>query len=212
MSGFYIDTEALRLVKAALGATESQMVAAFYRALKETANQLYKESVAMMFSETGAKNKKLVQRRVRRFTKKVSGNQPGSGKIWFGLSDMPVSSLKGRIKSPRVPLERQRDSKGRFLPYRGSRGATFIPRSPNIKPESFINSFAATLRNTRSIWIRTEKGHVTEARVPVNTPVLSAIDSDLFAHAGDTLMERFTKDLRGRVAGNVHLNGKGKKI
>ncbi|MEZ2603165.1 hypothetical protein [Kluyvera intermedia] len=203
MSGFYIDTVALRSVKAALGASESQMVAAFHKALRQTVNRLYKESVAMMFSETGAKNRKVVQRRIRQSTKKVSGNQPGTGKVWFGLNDMPVSTLKGSIKQPRK-IRRQRDDKGRFITAKGARGATFAPKSPQLTPVTFLNSFRGTVRGKRSIWIRQENGHVTEARVAVYNPMVSAVKSDLFNHASETLMDYFAKDLRGRVAGNVH--------
>ncbi|HEY2454139.1 MAG TPA: hypothetical protein VGI71_16230 [Scandinavium sp.] len=201
MSGFYIDTEALRSVKAALGASESQMVAAFHKALRQTVNKLYKESVVLMFSDVGAKNRKVVQRRIRQSTKKVSGNQPGTGKVWFGLNDMPVSTLKGRIKNPRI--RRQRDAKGRFITAKGSRGATFTPKSPHLNAVTFLNSFGATVRGKRSIWIRQDNGHVAEARIAVYNPMVAAVQSDLFGHAGETLMDYFTKDLRGRVAGNV---------
>lgn len=202
MSGFYIDTAALRSVKAALDASESQMVAAFHKALRQTVNRLYKESVAMMLDETGAKNRKVVQRRIRQSTKKVSGNQPGTGKVWFGLNDMPISTLKGRIRNPR-PFRRQRDAKGRFITAKGARGATFTPKSSHLAPVTFLNSFGATVRGKRSIWIREDNGHVTEARVAVYNPMISAVQSDLFSHASETLMDYFTKDLRGRVAGNV---------
>lgn len=202
MSGFYIDTGALKTVKAALGASESQMVAAFHKALKQTVSKLYKQSVALMLNEIGSKNRKVVQRRIRQSTKRVSGNQPGTGKVWFGLNDMPVSTLKGSIKQPRK-LRRQRDEKGRFITAKGSRGATFTPKSPHLSATSFMNSFGATVRGKRSIWIRQTNGHVAEARMAVYNPMIASIESGYFDNASEMLMDYFTKDLRGRVAGNV---------
>jgi hypothetical protein len=136
-----------------------------------------------------------------RFTSRASASQPGKGKIWFGLDDVPVSSIKGNITS--LELQRQRDAKGRFLPASGSRGATFTPASSALHPVTYLNSFSATLRGKSSVWIREGNGHVNEARVPVYAPMVAAIDRSVFPDTSDMLMSYFTKDLKGRVAGNA---------
>lgn len=210
MSGFSVDFSQLRAVQVAAGATESQFIAAYNKALKQTAARLSKTSSALMISTVGAKGKQTVQRRVKSFVSKASRDKPGSGKIWFGLNDMPVSTLKGTMRNPRK-IKRQRDEKGRFVKAKGARGATFTPKSSALAPASFPNSFVATVGGKRSIYIRQDNGFVTEARAPVYDPMVRAIGNDLFPQAGEMLLDYFTKDIHGRVAGNVHLNNQGRR-
>lgn len=210
MSGFSIDIAQLRTVQAAVGATESQFIAAYHKALKQTTARLYKASTTLMLSTLGAKGKQVTQRRVRAFVSKVSRDKPGGGKIWFGLNDIPVSTLKGSMRNPRK-VKRRRDEKGRFVKSKGARGATFIPKSSSLSPSSFPNSFVATVKDKRSIYIRQANGFLTEAREPVYDPMVGAIGADIFPQAGEMLLDYFTKDINGRVAGNVHLNSKGKR-
>ncbi len=214
MSGFYIDVSALQAVRHAFGATESQMTAAFNKALRQTVNALYKQSVALMFRTTGAKNRQVVQGRMRRAVKKVGGSSraAGSGKVWFGLNDMPVSTLKGSIKSPRGPRpqNRKRDALGRFLPMKGSQGATFTPSdASDLRAETFADSFVASLKGKRTIWVRNGAGHVHEARMAINNQMNDAIEKKLSEGASAMLMEYFEKDLAGRVLGGVYGSRRG---
>lgn len=215
MTGFYIDTSELQALKHALGATESQMVAAFNKALRQTVSALYKTSVNVMLQTTGAKSRKDVQRRIRRVVQKIgaSSRTPGTGRIWFGLSDMPVSALRGQMKSARGirPQDRKRDALGRFLPARGGHDATFTPAASDLPETTFKNSFLGVVKGHRSIWIRTESGHVHEAKVPVHSQMNSAIEKSVFEGVTDMLMDYFEKDLAGRVRGGVHLDQRGKR-
>lgn len=207
MSGFYIDISALQAYRHYVGATEAQMTAAFNKALRQTANRLYKASVALMIKTIGPKDRKALQGRIRQAVKKVGSGSSSSGtaRIWFGLNDAPVSTLRGTMKNPRGPRpqNRKRDALGRFVPGKGARGATFTPKSPDLVAVSFLNSFVADLRGKRTIWIRNSNGHINEARVPVYAPAVDAINKDLFERAGAMLMDAFQKDLAGRVRGNV---------
>lgn len=205
MSGFYIDFDDLDTIRETAGATKSQMIAAFNRALKRTTAKLQREAVALMIGETAVKGKSRVKKRVRSFTERAAGNQAGAGKIWFGLNDMAVSDLKGGIRNPRglTPKNRRRDQRGRFLPARGSRGATFTPRGQALHPTTFINSFAGTVRGKKSIWIRSENGHVHEAMLPIYNSMIPGIRGDIFSEAGHILMTYYEQDLRGRIAGGV---------
>lgn len=206
MSGFYIDFGDLDKIRESAGATKSQMIAAFNRALKRTAAKLQREANALMITETAVKGKSRVKKRVRSFTERAAGGQkPGTGKIWFGLNDMAVSDLKGGMRNPHSlsPKNRKRDEKGRFLPVRGARGATFTPRGQGLHPTTFINSFAGTVRGKKSIWIRSENGHVHEAMLPIYHSMIAGIQGDIFSGAGEMLMTYYEQDLRGRVAGGV---------
>ncbi len=205
MSGFYVDFEDLDKIRDSVGATKSQMIAAFNRSLKRTAAKLQREAVALMIGETAVKGKGRVKKRVRSFTERAGGNRAGTGKIWFGLNDMPVSALKGRMKYPiGISIEdRERDSRGRFMPENGSRGGTFIPKSNNLHSTTFLNSFLGTVRGKKSIWIRSENGHVHEAMLPIYNSMIPGIRGDIFSEAGKMLMTYYEQDLRGRVAGGV---------
>ncbi|EGX6617173.1 hypothetical protein NKL93_001091 [Salmonella enterica] len=204
MSGFHIDFSDLDNIRESAGATKSQMIGAFNRALKRTAAKLKRESVAMMIGEVAIKGKP--KKRVKSFVENAGneGLDPGTGKIWFGLNDVQISGLKGRMKYPRgIPVDdRERDSRGRFVKENGSRGATFIPASKNLHPTTFLNSFVGTVRGRKSIWIRSSGGHVNEAKLPIYEPMLSGVGA-ISAEAGEMLMKYYEQDLRGRVAGGV---------
>lgn len=216
MKGFYIDVGALQSLRHALGATESQMTAAFNKALRQTVNAVYKQSVSLMLQTTGAKNRQMIQGRMRRAVKKVgqSSQAPGTGRIWFGLNDVPVSSLRGKMKSKRGirPQDRKRDALGRFLPARGGHDATFTPASPELQAEAFKNSFIGVVKGKRSIWVRTDRGHVHEAKISIHSSVTREIGDSMSDKANAMLMDFFEKDLTGRIRGSVHLNSKGKRI
>lgn len=202
MTGFNIDFSDLNNIRKLAGATESQMIAAFNRALKRTAAKLKRDSVAMMISEVSIKG--AARKRVKSFAENGGKEWMGVGKIWFGLDDVQVSGLKGRMKyPPGIPIEdRERDSRGRFVKENGSRGGTFIPASKNLHPTTFLNSFVGTVRGRESIWIRSSSGHVNEAKLPIYKPMLSGIEV-ISAEAGELLMKYYEQDLRGRVAGGV---------
>lgn len=205
MSGFQINFSELDNLRQAAGATKSQMIGAFNRALKRTAAKLQRESVAMMIAETGAKGKP--KKRVKTFVKNAGkeGSDPGAGKIWFGLNDVQVSGLKGRMKSPKgiAIADRKRDARGRFEKESGSRGATFTPANKNLHPTTFLNSFVGTVRGRKSIWIRGSSGrHVNEAKLPVYKPMLAGVQV-ISTEAGELLMKYYEQDLRARVAGGV---------
>lgn len=213
MSNFYIDMSELRAIQAAVGATEDQFIGAYNKALKQTANRLAKESAVMTMKVIGAKDRGILQRRVRpRLTRMTKGNKDGGGKIWFGLNDVPVSQIKGRTQAPRK-VKRKRDKRGRMVKSRrGARGVTFTPKASALNSLSFPNSFVGVIKKKETIWVRGQGRSVSEAVIPVYDAMISAIGKGIFPQAGEMLLDYFSKDIRGRVAGGVHLNNKGKRI
>jgi hypothetical protein len=109
MKGFFIDFSQLEKVRQLYGATRGQMVAAFNKALRQTSAAAYRESARLMKAEIKPNQPGIIRGRILRFTSRASSSQPGKGKIWFGLDDVPVSSIKGNITS--LELQRQRDAK-----------------------------------------------------------------------------------------------------
>lgn len=202
MSGVYIDVSSLEAIQAALGATDEQFRAAYNKAVRQTAAKLERIARATMISGTGVKGTQIVKGRVRIFVSKGSGGKPGGGKIWFGLDSLPVSKLKGRIK-PQGKRKPRHGSDGRFIKGRGSQGASFSPEATGLPALSFPHSFVSRLNGRRTIWIRNANGQISEARVPIYDSMLGEIESDVFIGAGDMLLDYFSKDLRGRVAGGI---------
>lgn len=204
-SGFYVDARALQEIQSSLKATYAQTNMAYNRALDKTLRKLQVNSLSMMREVTGAKDKKSIDKRVKTYVRHPKGTNkrmPAAGRIWFGLNDMPVSALKGTMKNPpgAKAKNRKRDERGRFLPGRGARGATFNPKSAALASESYPGGFVTTVRGKRSIFMRVEgKSYLREAKIPVSDAVEAGISSDIFADAGETLMELFTKELKGLV-------------
>ncbi|AYN30002.1 hypothetical protein D8682_25300 [Buttiauxella sp. 3AFRM03] len=204
-SGFYVDASELQTIQKALGATYKQTNLAYNRALEKTLNKLQINSISMMRDVTGAKKKEIIKRRVKIFTVRTSGGNsrmPGHGKIWLGLNDMPVSAIKGTMKNPSggKAKNRKRDERGRFISGRGSRGATFNPKSSGLNTTSYPGGFVTTFRGKRSIYFRTEgKPFLSEAKIHISDPVKEEIPSDIFAGANELLMEIFNKELKGLV-------------
>ncbi|NEG58190.1 hypothetical protein [Pantoea agglomerans] len=205
MSGFYLDAGELRALAERLGATPAQMTGAYNRALRGTLAKYRREALALMMEQTGGKDKKALQRRVKTFSQRLAMTAvaPGQGRLWFGLNPMPVSALRGRMDAPEQP-ERQRDARGRFVRMNGARGATFTPASPQLATLSFPDSFIGIVRGRESIWQRDGRGFVREATVPVYGPVRRAISDDLFSEMNDELLRRFEQDMKGRIAGGIN--------
>ncbi|ELY4662256.1 hypothetical protein SMZ96_000871 [Cronobacter muytjensii] len=205
MTGFYLDAGELKALAERVGATERQMVSAYNRALKRTLAKYRKEALTLMLEQTGAKDKKRLQERVRAYGHRLAltATRPGTGKLWFGLNAISVSMLKGRIIAPEA-RERQRDPRGRFIPVGGARGVTFAPAATSLPTLSFPDSFVGIVNGRRSIWQRNRSNHfVKEAAVPVYGPANRAIRADLYQEMNDDLLKRFEQDLRGRIAGGV---------
>lgn len=204
MTGFYLDAGELKALAERVGATPSQMSGAYNKALRGTLAKYRREALALMMAQTGGKDKKALQRRVKVFGQRLAltAAAPGQGKLWFGLNALPVSAVKGRMEAPPQPI-RRRDARGRFIRMTGARGITFTPESPQLATLSFPNSFIGIVRGRESIWQRNGRGFVHEATVPIYGPVRRAVSDDLYREMNAELLRRFEQDMRGRIAGGI---------
>ena len=205
MTGFYLDAGELKALAEQLGATPAQMSGAYNRALKRTLNKYRKIALDLMMEQTGAKNKKAIQRRVRTYGQRLAltAEKPGQGKLWFGLNSLPVSMLEGRIVG-KEERQRPRDYRGRFVRLGGARGATFEPAASSLPTLSFPDSFVGIVKGRRSIWQRNRSNkYVNEATVPVYEPVTRAVSDDLYQEMNAELLKRFEQDIRGRIAAGI---------
>lgn len=200
MSGFYLDVEELEFIQRRMGATRKQLVMAYNAAMRKTLRKLHIRSVAMMIDLTGAGNKKQMKKRTQMHARGGGKQVPRTGKIWFGLDDMPVSALEGTITSP-PERERERDSLGRFARERSPQGATFTPRSSSLSPVSFPEAFMATFRGKESLYERIPGNrYLREVKVPIMDVALKDIETDIFRQANTLLMAFFKKELERLMA------------
>jgi hypothetical protein len=204
VTGFYLDAGELKALAEQLGATPAQMSGAYNKALRGTLAKYRREALTLMMAQTGGKDKKALQRRVKVFGQRLAltAAAPGQGKLWFGLNALPVSSVKGRKEAPPQP-SRRRDARGRFIRMSGARGITFTPESPQLAALSFPDSFIGIVRGRETIWQRNGRGFVHEATVPIYGPVRRAVSDDLYQEMNAELLKRFEQDMRGRIAGGI---------
>ncbi|EMO5715830.1 hypothetical protein RVW00_000765 [Enterobacter bugandensis] len=201
MSGFYVGTDELEAIQRRMGGTRKQLLLAYNTALRKTLAQLRREAVAMMIDLTGVKNKKDLGKRIQiHRIGGQSGKLPASGKLWFGLSGMPVSLIDGDITQP-AERERERDNRGRFVRGRGDRGVTFTPASSALSPVTFLDAFYGVFRGQEKLYERIPGSqHLREARLPIADEVMSKIDRGIFRKANTILMFHFQKELEGLIA------------
>lgn len=214
---FDIDMDALTGLRDAVEATNSQMMGAYNRALKRTALHMHRVSVSMILESLAVKKRKTVTKRVQKFIKKRDAGGSGelsSVKLWYGMNPFRIHELRGAMKQPRAQKQPRDPETGHFLKTKkGTRNATFIPKGAALKPTTYDDSFVAEHYGYKAIWIRKdERAGIREARVPVADLVQDEIDEYIADAIGPVFMRYFEQDLRGRVAGNVHVNGKGKRI
>lgn len=184
---FDIDLDDLKAIQLLVGATNKEMLKAYNRALSRTAVTIRKLSTKMLKDSLQARNAALLRRRLKQFKVKQSGKGLDELKLWFGLNDLPASSLKGR--------SRRKGSKKK------PNGAVFIPASPLLKPVHAEKGFVAKIKGPRSVFTRNGKERWDISEVMVNIePVQEAIEDDIFVQLPQIFLKHFETDLRGRVA------------
>ena len=184
---FDIDLNELDVIRSQLNATREELHKAYGRALKRTSVTMQKLSRQLIRDEMRAKSIKAINERVQTFRIKRS-KMEDELKLWFGLNDLTVSLLKGRLK--------------RLGSKKHPRGARFIPSGSALSPQQYDKGFIAKIRKTRSIYTRVGKGQyaLEEGRVAVSDDLEVSIEDDIFEQLPEVFMHHFTVDLAGRVA------------
>lgn len=185
---FDIDLAELAAVQQILGATDKEFRQAYHRALSRTAVTLNKLGRQLVRDELKARSIKSIRARLQKFRLKKSGNALDELRLWFGLNDLPISRLKGkvnRIGSKRTP-----------------KGAMFTPSSSKLSSQSYPNAFVAKLGNGRSIYSRLGKSRfpIKEESIPIKNALQVEIEDQIFAQVPEIFLRHFSLDLKGRVA------------
>ena len=193
---FLIDVEELEAVQNILGATESQVKAAYNRALSRTARTVRSLANKEIRDSMQVKNLKAIRKRFQNFRLRSPSKQKKLDelRLWFGLNDMSVGYLRGRI--------RRNGSK------RSPNGVTFTPKG-KMTPQTYEQGFIANRYNRRSIFTRTTDNRypIKEARVPISEALQVTIEDEIFERLPEIFLKHFETDLKGRV--KMGLNRRG---
>lgn len=191
---FDIDLSLLEEIKDALEANEHQMLAAFNLAINRTAITMKKMASTKLQSEIQAKNLKLIKSRFQAFSKLKSTKKIHYShwreldelKLWFGLNDVRVGHLKGRIKKT------------------GENESSF--NSTSLGSQRFKGSRIQKRYGRRSIFLQNGRSS-PEAKVALEDELQVMIEDDVFSQLTDVFMQHFETDLKGRVKTGMNQTG-----
>lgn len=185
---FDIDLEELEAVKQMLGGTEKEFRQAYNRALSRTAVTLNMLGRRLLRDELQARNMKAIRKRLQKFRLRKSGKALDELKLWFGLNDMPISKLKGRVR--------------RLGTKKSPLGAEFKPGSSSLSSQMYSDSFVARLGKRKSIFTRKGQARypVREETIPINDAIHVKIEDEIFDQIPEIFLKHFITDLKGRIA------------
>ncbi|MCS6257462.1 hypothetical protein [Shewanella baltica] len=198
---FDIDPSQLEGVQLMLGATEKEMMAAYNRAITRTSVTMKAQGARLMRDGMDAKSLKEMRKRMQAhkyaFKLGKTGGSLDELKLWFGLNDMSVGRLKGRIS--------------RLGSKKSPAGAAF--NSSKLGRKEFGDGFVTRLRGKRSIFARKGAARfpVSEAKMAVADPVQVKLEDEIFASLPEVFMQHYTTDMKGRVAGRDSIAGRQRK-
>ncbi|WP_459781269.1 phage tail protein [Photobacterium sp. R1] len=186
---FNIDLDELAAIQQIVGATESQVKVAYNRALSRTARTVRSLANKKIRDDLQVKSLKAIRKRFQQFRLRSPSKQKKLDelRLWFGLNEMPVGYLRGRIKrkgTRRNPL-----------------GAVFTPKG-KMQAQHYEQGFIVNRYNRRSIFTRKGESRfpIQEARVPVSDALHTTIEDEIFDQLPDIFLRHFETDLKGRVA------------
>lgn len=193
---FDIDTEEIEAIQNIFGATQAQVRAAYNRALTRTAKTMKSLTNKKLKDELQVKRMKDLRRRLQTFRLKSTSKQMRLDelKLWFGLNDLPVSKLKGRMK----PVGSKSNPQG----------AIFSP-SGKVQSQTYDQGFIGRAYGKRSIFTRSTEARypIKEARISVADDLQDSIEDEIFSELTTVFMKHFETDLKGRVRMGLNQNG-----
>ncbi|MBJ7550745.1 hypothetical protein [Marinomonas ostreistagni] len=166
-----IDTAQLVPSLGAIELTQKEINAVAHRAHQRTAKAVQRHVLKVLSKELETKNTKAMRRRI------VLKRRDGKFSLFVGLNDLPVSSLKGRMKqvSNGVVFRSQRFEKA------------FIAKMPSGK---------------KSAWRRRNKNRnsLVEVKMPIQRDADAAIRRQIYDDIVELFRHHFETDIKGRMA------------
>lgn len=187
---FHIDPEELEAVRQILGATESQVKAAYNRALGRTAQTLRKLSKSLVRDELQPRAMNKLRERIKYFRIRSTSQleKLDEIKLWFGLDNVPIGILKGSMR--------------RLGTKKKPKGSRFTPKG-KLPSKQYDRGFVASPygNGRKSIYMRTTKHRypLDEASVGISDSLQVSIEDEIFERLSEIFLKHFETDLKGRV-------------
>lgn len=199
---FGIDPSELESVQLMLGGTEKDLLAAYNRAIARTSVTMKSQSSKLMRDGMDAKGLKEVRKRMQVHKYSFRLGQTDSDKLdelklWFGLNDMSIGRLKGRLS--------------RLGSKRSPAGAAFT--SKTLGQQKYEDGFISRVRGKRSIFARKGAARfpIREKKVAVGEALQFRLEDEVFMDLPEVFMQHFTTDMKGRVAGRSSIASRQQK-
>lgn len=198
---FDIDPSELESVQLMLGGTEKELLAAYNRAIARTSVTMKSRGSKLMRDGMDAKGLKEVRKRMQAYKSAFKLGQTSEKldelKLWFGLNDMSIGRLKGRLS--------------RLGSKRSPAGAAFT--SKTLGQQKYEDGFLGRVRGKRSIFARKGAARfpIREKKVAVSDPLHASLEDDIFSELPEVFIQHFTTDMKGRVAGRSSIASRQQK-
>lgn len=184
---FDIDPSDLESVQLMLGGTEKELLAAYNRAIARTSVTMKSQGAKLMRDGMDAKSLKEIRKRMQAYKLgQTNSTSLDELKLWFGLNDMSIGRLKGRLS--------------RLGSKRSPAGAAFT--SKTLGQQKYEDGFIGRVRGKRSIFARKGAARfpIREQKVAISDPLHVKLEDEIFSELPDVFMQHFTTDMKGRVA------------
>lgn len=211
-----LDLGALLSVPEVVSATEGQILGAYKRALMRTGSALRVKARNQFKAGINPRTINTLRTRLKMFSSRSSGLSLNQLRLWFGLNDMPVRYLKGKL-SGRKQHQNRDPATGRFIAASRSQRkkyAEFTPQSA-LKSTRFENGYISRVRGGgRTIRVFSEEfKRSDEAAIEIVDVMEERINKEIRAIAASVFMDEFRKDLQRRVKHDIHVDRKtGRRI
>lgn len=184
MLSFEIDDAQLNRLIADLEATDMQVKFALSRALRRTAGTLRAMSAKGFKSELDVKRMNAIRNRLKSIRFRQASVEGMT--LWYGLNDLPVSALRGRLK--KTPT-----------------GASFEGKAGRHHIDGGFIVRGQYNNGQRSIFKRIGKARtpVAEATLPIKDKMDVFIEDNIFDKVDAIFWKNFQQDLTARVKQGV---------
>ncbi len=193
---FDIDDSALYVMQELLGATPQEMAGAVNRATQRTQKTMLSRSAKAVQQGMGAKNQRKIKQRLKAFRyafrlAQTSGDATAL-KLWYGLNDVSVGHLKGKVSRLGSKLNPQ--------------GARFS--SQTLGNHEDTQAFVGRLYNRRSMFFRKGRSRfpVAEAKIAISDKLHVMLEDEILSELPDVFIKHYTTDLSGRIAARAEIS------
>lgn len=208
-----IDLGAVLAVPAVVAATEDQVRFAYTRAWRRTANTLQKRALQQLKTTLAPKKLRDIRRRILTFYSRRNANDLGEMVLWFGLNQMRVRDLRGRLSGPRQ--HQARDPKtGRFVSARRGRSRRYAEfrSAGRLGTLRFEEGYIAGRGAQRTLYqFDPQTRRAREADAAIYAPALDVIEDTVLDDVAALFFHHFNQDITRRVKYQIHADKRGQR-